>query len=1041
MPVEVRLFGKPAVFDGERWTDLGHTLDDAVLCYLALEGSWVARGVMAGRFWPDSDEAAARANLRWRLHRVRARSYGGGLETTRDHVRWRVETDLARFRRAHRAGAWDDVIALVTAPLLSDTHFGCSPVAEADFARERELVHRAWREAVLAHAGAAQAQRRHGEAAALLRRVLGYDLLDEEVLQAYLHAAYLDGQREQALRAFGDFERQLRNELALAPLAQTRALVATIRQADELLGGETAAGALAANAAPDTERSTAARASETAAREGALPHYHTPFLGRHEEHERLLRLLCEEDVRLVTVLGPGGVGKSRLAAEVARDVASRHRDGVHFVDVASLDDPQRLAATIVESIAPREPVANDPETQLVELLQERDLLLVLDTFEHGMASVHVVRRIAQTAPRVRLLVTSRVRLALAAERTFEIGGLACASDGATAEEIRVCPTVRLFEAVAARAMNGFVASERDRRAIVRVCRLVGGLPLAIELAATWVRVLGCDAIAEELSVSAELLTTGDGGAGRERRHASFEQVFDTSWSLLRPDERKVFAALAVFSGGFTRDTATEVAGTGLRHLRTLIDASLVQRFDSRYVLLDVIQRLAEQRLEASGRAHEVRSRHARVFAQFLQAHEPDLNRPQQGHALMLVGRETDNLRAAWRHGIATSDVDVLTRMSRGVSSVWDLRGRFAEAATMFASAAEALEQAEASDEAALGWAWMRMREGWFRFYLGEYHAIRTVLVEAGERFEHFGETAAAGTTSFILASAALARGEIDDALGFLRDASDAFERAGDAAGLAKCENTLGMAKEALGEFTTAREHYLRSLRERERAGEPRALIVALNNVATVSLELGLLAEAEQHLAHAGRLSDSSGDAWGQAWTTHNLGELALAQGRRERARAAFEQALKGLANLGHHYATTLTRERLGELLLPHAPEEAAVELRAGLQTALAIDASPRIAQLMAWLGWLRAHVDPEAGVAAITCALRLAGNTHRPRSLSERLLRSLRITHGEHVADAGLARGATLDPRAEAEALCRWVEVAALPQRVHPLPSMDVSGA
>jgi len=1069
MPVGVRLFGSPAVVDGARRHELGHTLDDALLCYLALDGRWLPRSVLAGRFWPDSDERSARANLRWRLHRVRNRPYARDLETTRDHVRWPVETDVAWFWQAHAAGEQARALELVSAPLLGDARFECSPHVEAAFQRERDEVHRAWRELAMAHAEDEQAQRRYGVATTLLLRVLDYDLLDEDVLQAYLHAAYLDGQREQALRVFAAFERQLRDEFGIAPLAQTQALVADIKQADTLLGR-----AVAAGARPPERTSRAAasdgvhlgghdgdrdvdRGADRDAAADALPRFLTPFLGRCDERERLMRLLSEHDERLVTVLGPGGVGKTRLAVEVARDLAPRFRDGVTFVDAAALEDPARLAPAIVERVAPQERVAHDPEAQLLDLVREREQLIVLDTFEHVFAAAALVRRLVTDSPGVRFLITSRLRLGVQGERTFEVVGLACPDDDATNAEMGQLPSVALFESVAARSLDGFRATERDRKAIARVCRLVGGLPLAVELAATWVRVLSCEAIAEELVADATLLTSATNGV-HEHRHASFEQVFDTSWSLLRPADREVFAALSVFRGGFTRETAKAVAGAELRHLRALIDASLVQRFDARYVLLDVLQRLAEERLEANGQAAAVRTRHAEHFAGLLHEHESAFDGPDQGDVTMRLNPESDNFRAAWSYAVRTSNVPILTRMSRGMSSLWDLRGRFAEAAELFATAAAALERAErndersdepsdesrddsgveVSDEAALGWAWMRLREGWFRFYLGEYDALQGVLAEASERFERFGETAAAGTTAYVLANAATARGDLAAGREHLQRAIDAYQRAGDSLGLAKCESALGMAEEALGNVAAAHAHYRRSLIERERSGDARGLIVVRNNLAAAALALGALDEADRHLQHALRLCGTSADTWGTAWTAHTRGDLALARGLRDTARAHYEQALKGLERLGHHYAATLPRERLGELLLATAPDEAAEHLRAGLRAALSIDARPRIIQLAAWLAWIRAHDDAEGAVTVLACARAAAGQLDRPRALAQRLLAGLRDRLTPDAFARAERRGAALDLRTEAEALLRWSEVAAWPPRLQRVPDTHV---
>ena len=1031
MSIVVRLFGDPAVSEGSERHAFGTTIDDAVLCYLALQGDWIPRGVMAGRFWPDSNETSARANLRWRLHRVRARSYARGLEATRDHVRWPVATDLAEFWQAHGERAYERAVDLVRAPLLGDTRFECSPLVEAVFQREREQVHRAWREAALVVAAEAVVADRHAHAASVLQRVLDHEMLDEEVLQAYLRAAYLDGQREAALRTFADFERHLRDEFGIAPLADTRSIVATIKGVDDLVGSVRSsdgashadAAALPAPAAA-AARTPAAAASDEASRAGrdALPRFLTSFVGRVDEREQLAHLLDAEGERLVTVLGLGGVGKTRLAVEVARDLAPRFSDGVAFADVAELDDPARLSVALLEALVPNEHVANDPDTHLVDLVNERELLLVIDTFEHVLAAAPLLSRLTAEAPRVSLLVTSRVRLGVPGERAFEVGGLRCPDVDASPEAIAAHPAVALFESVAARSLGGFRATERDLEAIARVCRLVGGLPLAIELAATWVRVLSSDEIASELSVDAELLTAAAEGL-HEHRHARFEQVFATSWSLLRPEDRDVFAALSVFRGGFTRESAVAVAGAELRHLRALIDASLVRRVEDRYVLLDVMRRLAEQRLEASGQARAVRKRYAEHFARWLHALESDVGGPDGTALSDRLGPESDNLRAAWAFAVETRNVSVLTRMSRGVSSLWDLRGRFAEAARLFANAASALEQAEQDDDAQLGWAWMRLREGWFRCYLGEYDALRPMLCQAFERFERYGETAAAGSAVYVLANAANARGDLGAGREYLAVAIDAYRRAGDGLGLAKCESALGVAEEALGNYHEAHVHHRRSLRERERSGDPRGVIVVRNDLAAVAVELGALDEAEEHLRHALALSAASSDAWGAAWTDHNRGDVALARGRHDVARACYERALAGLVRLGHHYAATLPRERLGELLLETAPDEAVEHLRAGLRTALAIDAVPRVVQLVARLARLRAQDDPEAAVAALACARAAAGPLHRSRVLTERLLEALGERLGEDAFRRAERSGVERDLRQEAEALLRWSEV------------------
>ena len=610
MPVKVRLFGHPAVFDGSRWSELGSTLDDAVLCYLALEGGWVARAVMAGRLWPNSDETTARANLRWRLHRVRARPYASAIEATRDHVRWPVPTDLATFRVAHADGDSARSLDLARAPLFGDTRIDGAPDVDAVFSRARDATQASWREAALAQARRAASERRHGDAASLLHGVLKHDLLDEEVLQAFLQAAFVGGRREQALRLYASFEAQLRRELGLEPLTQTRDLVATIRKGHDQPGS-----AGAARRPVDDAGSIGLHGGHAPpAVDDGLPHYATPFFGRHAERERVERRLLEHGGGIVTLLGPGGVGKTRLAVEIVRELAPRHRDGAAFVDAAPVDDACQLAAAVVATIAPEVSAGADPVDRMLDLLHDRQMVLLIDAFEGMVERADVVERIVRRAPQVRVLITSRVRPGVPDERCVELPGLPAGPGGAGHD---ADAAVKLFDAVAERVAGDSFTVDADRRAVVRIAELIDGLPLAIELAASWSRTLRCEAIAAELARSTDILMAGNRDARRVRRHGGLDHVLDTSLSLLHPREQQVAEALSAFRGAFTREAAAEVAGASLPQLRILIDASLLQRCGGRYVMRRTTAGPAAARLEASGRADAVRTRHARTFTRFL----------------------------------------------------------------------------------------------------------------------------------------------------------------------------------------------------------------------------------------------------------------------------------------------------------------------------------------------------------------------------------------------------------------------------------------
>ena len=333
-----------------------------------------------------------------------------------------------------------------------------------------------------------------------------------------------------------------------------------------------------------------------------LPTPATPFLGREVELAQIAERLADPSCRLLTLLGPGGIGKTRLALQVAVGHQPVFADGVAYVSLAGLEAGDRLEANLASDLASALAGAlnapfrdsEDAQSQLAAVLRPLELLLVVDNFEHLTGAAELLADLLAAAPRCKLLVTSRQQLDLLEEWVYELQGLPLPTGAADEEN----SALALFERSARRSSHAFVLDAANREAAVQICRLVGGMPLAIELAAGWVRLLSCGEIAAEVSRSLDVLAASQRNI--PERHRSMRAVFDYSWRLLSAEEQAVLAALSLFAGGFGRDGALAVARAGLPMLMALAAKSLVQRMDAgRYMLHELVRQYAQERLTSS----------------------------------------------------------------------------------------------------------------------------------------------------------------------------------------------------------------------------------------------------------------------------------------------------------------------------------------------------------------------------------------------------------------------------------------------------------
>ncbi len=637
------LGGAELAVSGRPLVELASAKAAALVVYLAVTGTGHSRSALAGLLWSDLPEATARANLRLVLTKLR-RVLPEHLEVTRQTVAlapgrpvWVDAVEVARVTAGERdGGELLAAVRLCRGDFLEGFGVPGAPLFDEWLVGRRAAV-RADMLALMDRAVALARDR--GDAATGIevgRRMLELEPLHEEAHRALMWFLATGGQRSAALAQYETCCYMLREELGIEPSAATVTLRDEIAGAGEFteLGARQGTGVAGREAAPPA--TTAAPAPD-------LPRPLTTLVGRERELARLHELLEDPACRLVTLVGPGGIGKTRLALEVAATRHGRHRDGAVFVSFVGTGParPEEAADLVVADLARALEVSlavpRDPLELLADHLSGRELLLVLDNLEQLRDAAGVLAELLRRAPGVQLLVTSRRRLGLGVEWLVEVPGLPYppAEAGADAAGYEA---VQLFAERARLLRPGFPA---DAEGAGRVCRLLAGVPLAIELAARWVRSASPAAIADRVAGGLDLLDTTSPDV--ELRHRSVRAVIDWSWQLLTEGECRALRRLSVLRGGFDLEAAAAVAGAGLPLLAGLVDQSLVAAGeDGRYDMHELLRQYAAERLAADPAEEEdTRRRHAAHYAALLPVPAEALAGDGPG-----LDAEVENLRAA-----------------------------------------------------------------------------------------------------------------------------------------------------------------------------------------------------------------------------------------------------------------------------------------------------------------------------------------------------------------------------------------------------------
>ena len=447
-----------------------------------------------------------------------------------------------------------------------------------------------------------------------------------------------------------------------------------------------------------------------------LPERLTPFVGRQSEIADVRSLLSQDGIRLVTLKGPGGIGKTRLAIEIAGQELEGFTEGARFVSLAPLDSADQLVQAFLEGLDLRPASGEDPRDFLIQHLQREHLLIVVDNFEHVLDDAPLVTEILEIAPKVKVLTTSRERLGLRGESVFDLTGLEYAN-WQTVEQALSASCGQLFVQGALQVQRQFELNEADVTHVARICRLVDGAPLALLLSAAWIDVLSVEEIADEVEASLEFLESEMRDAPARQR--SLRAVFEASWERLEEPGRELFMRLSVFRGGFTRAAASAVAQADLRSLARLTDKSFLRREPEtgRYEIHEQLRQFGERRL--SDEATQItRQAHASYFADFLEAQDGPLTSAGRPEVQDEIEADIENIRRAWTYLGEMGDSAALQKSMFTLMLFHEKRGWYHAGVDLFSGVEHLLTQTSQSQDSKVVAAQLKGIEAFYTVILG-----------------------------------------------------------------------------------------------------------------------------------------------------------------------------------------------------------------------------------------------------------------------------------------------------------------------------------
>lgn len=821
-PLKISLLGSPLIeLDGQPLI-IRRRKVLALLVYLATNPQPHQRDFLADLLWPGYDQSSARANLRKAVSVLNQQLDQKWLDIQREQINLvrdeELWLDIDQFRTLiNSAISRYDPNGPAPSTLLELLN-QASELYRADFLTgfslpdtpeftdwqliQAEKLRR--RLAQLCETlSQCYARNKEWEPALLItRRWLSLDTLEEKAHRELMRLLAANGQRNAALRQYEHYREILAADLGVEPTAATIALFEEIRQGRTVQVNK-----------PDLTPGV-----KPAAPHINLPPRLTTFIGRQEEVAEITRLLVEEPgCRHLTLFGLGGVGKTRLAIEVAAAAGPFFSDGVTFVSLAGIERPDSLVPSILEALGLRDS-GTHPEKTLLDYLHNKAILLVLDNFEHlnTPPGTGLLIEILLAASHVKLLVTSRYRLNLEQEWSMEVLGMRWPPDDQLSlAEIASYEAIQLFVQRARRVRQAFALSTQNRVDVVRICRLVDGMPLGIELAAAWLRLFSCQEIAQEIEKNLDFLS-GSNLNVPQRLH-SLRAAFEYSWQLLPEEEQAHLRRLSVFRGGFTDWAAQRVTGAPLPVLVSLVDKALLRRTrNRRYQIHELLRQFAAEKLEQHPEDREkTQDRHAEFFLTFVQQlmdKREERTIIVQREILEAFVADDDNVWLAWYHALDRRQDHSIGKAALGLYDLCHIAGCLSEGSQAFRQAVDVLSRDQASTTPLVLGRLLR-GYGFIHTWLGDLAQAQKLLEQSVSVLRHAEEDSPADLAHSLyeLSMACMVQGLYDQTARHAQDSLTLFTQCQDRYQMGLATQMLGWVKTYQAEYEAGIDYLKRSI--------------------------------------------------------------------------------------------------------------------------------------------------------------------------------------------------------------------------------------
>ncbi|MFN8419895.1 MAG: BTAD domain-containing putative transcriptional regulator [Anaerolineae bacterium] len=932
--IRLLFLGTPRIEDKDTPIRLERRKALALLAYLAVSGEPITREAAASLFWTDHDSSRAFAYLRNTLWTISKEIGEGWLNAEGDQLQFNVNSGIELDTRQFAAllakrdmESLTDAVDLYRGAFLNGFTLPDSP----GFDNWQLFQQEYWqREADRAFHRLSDQQAAHGDfekGIATCRRWIALDPLHEVAYRRLMLMYAWAGQQAAAVRQYRELARILESELGVAPDRESQSLYEAItsqRVPDPPTSATTTS----------TQESAAVTATESKPLPTpsiSLPTPATPFVGRSQELSEIGRLLSDPACRLLTLVGSGGIGKTRLSIEAARHMVSFMPDGVYFISLAPISNSEFILPTIADSLGFCVAEQANYQESLLEFLGSKRMLLVLDNFEQLSDHAHVLSELLAGAAHIRFLVTSRERLNLQEEWLFELGGLTLPlSETPTLNNVESYSAVTLFVQAARRVRPNFKLSEQDIPHVVRICYAVEGMPLGIELAATWMQILSAREIAQEIENSLDFLTTS--ARNMPERHRSLRAVFERSWNYLTLEEQRTLGFLSVFRGGFTLDAARSVAGTSLSVLLNLSGKSLIRRapfVEGRFEMHELLRQFADQKMSEAERT-EAEGAHCVYFMQFMASQDSAIKGADIASAIKAIDAEKDNIRSAWFYAAEHHCIYLIHDALFTLEIYTDIRATLIEQIELLRSPLEKLSQNSEDESEQLVFGALLTLRALTMLGTNPLTEVMTTIKQAQAIFEQFPDhhwigfplLLAAGiynlpglpsdaprrladqaykvfrahNDEFGLALVALRRGYIEHAHieyevaeAYFDEALQRFTQLNSVWGVMQTRAAIAQQKYTLGEYHQAKELVNLIVPVLEAVGDRRLI---LSWAAAWSDEFDLNKMMEEL-----RLTERNGDRGGVGWVSYNIGWLLYVEGRMDEASVYLDKAFQRLTEV------------------------------------------------------------------------------------------------------------------------------------------------